>query len=134
LPTPITFCFCPTGITHSALQQGLLQDHLHHTIRPALEAQCTALCDALARHLPACTFHRPQGGYFVWLELPQQVDSRALLQLASSRYAVKFAPGAVCQGQPNCVRLSFSFYEPQDLAVGVERLAAALQAYLSDNP
>jgi hypothetical protein len=73
------FLPCPAGIAHSALQQGLLQGHLTGTIRPALERQCAALCDALARHLQpqGCAFHRPQGGYFVWLQLPQQVGTNA---------------------------------------------------------
>jgi DNA-binding transcriptional MocR family regulator len=65
-----------SGIAHSLLQLGSLQEHLHGTIRPSLEHNCAALCDALEQHLPpGCSFQRPQGGYFVWVKLPQQVRS-----------------------------------------------------------
>jgi DNA-binding transcriptional MocR family regulator len=92
-------------------------------------AACATLCLKFLPH-PS---HRCCVLLLVLLLGTPQVDSRALLQLASTQYGVKFAPGPVCQGPPNCVRLSFSFYEPQDLAMGAERLAAALQAYLSQN-
>lgn len=63
-----------SGIAHSCLELGLLQQHMHGTVRPTLQRNCAALCDALRQHLPeGCSFRRPQGGYFVWLQLPDEV-------------------------------------------------------------
>lgn len=59
-----------SGIAHSLLELGLLQQHMHGTIRPTLQRNCAALCDALRQELPpGCKFSQPDGGYFVWLEI-----------------------------------------------------------------
>lgn len=42
-------------------------------VKPALGTQCAALTSALRQHLPQCAFLEPQGGYFVWLQLPDKV-------------------------------------------------------------
>ncbi|KAG2494585.1 hypothetical protein HYH03_007351 [Edaphochlamys debaryana] len=74
---------------------------------------------------------QPRGGYFVWLELPRQVDARRLLALAESRHGVRFTPGPACGGGgAHCARLSFSFYTPEELEEGARRLGAALREYL----
>lgn len=63
-----------SGIAHSCLELGLLQQHMHGTVRPALQRNCAALSEALRQHLPAsCHFLQPEGGYFVWLQLPDEV-------------------------------------------------------------
>lgn len=55
-----------------------------------------------------------------------QVCSQELLKLAESRYKVRFVPGKACDGMPQMARLSFAFYQPDELQEGVKRLAAAL--------
>ncbi len=52
------------------------QEHLDGTVRPSLAAQCSALTEALRQDMPDCTFLQPQGGYFVWLKLPDKVRAR----------------------------------------------------------
>jgi DNA-binding transcriptional MocR family regulator len=64
-----------SGIAHSCLELGLLQQHMHGTVRPTLQRNCAALCEALRQELPAgCSFTQPLGGYFVWLILPDEVS------------------------------------------------------------
>ena len=63
------------------------------------------------------------------MALSVQVDSKELLSLAGDKHKVKFVPGPACHGPANCIRLSFSFYDPEDLREGVQRLAAALKEY-----
>lgn len=121
------------GIMLSAMQLGLLHEHLHGHVRPLLADNCAALCDALRTALPHCRFLAPQGGYFVWLELPPGVDAARLLERAGPQHGVKFVPGPVCQGAPHCVRLAFSFYPADELREGVARLAAALEDYKKDS-
>jgi DNA-binding transcriptional MocR family regulator len=62
-----------SGIAHSCLELGLLQQHLHKVIRPSLAEGCAAVCDALRTEMPGCSFQQPLGGYFVWVQLPQEV-------------------------------------------------------------
>ena len=69
---------------------------------------------------------RPEGGYFLWLEL-EGVDAGELLRRAEEN-GVTFVPGTDFGGEPNTLRLAFSFVSPDEIAEGVSRLAAALPA------
>jgi DNA-binding transcriptional MocR family regulator len=64
------------------LQHGGYDRHLRK-LRYALEEQQSAMLAAIARYFPAQTrVSQPAGGYFLWLELPEQMDSLKLFQMA----------------------------------------------------
>lgn len=72
----------------------------------------------------------PTGGYFFWLQLPETCDGETLLQHAAA-HKVSFRPGvrfSGCGGLRNYIRLSFAFYEEDQLREGVRRLRAAIQS------
>src|SRR3954468_8211198 len=88
------------------------------------------MLDALAAAMPdGCTWTRPSGGCFVWLTLPDGLDSRALLPRAVQN-RVAFVPGtgfyADGQGVEN-LRVSFCYPEPDRIREGVRRLAAVCE-------
>lgn len=66
---------------------------------------------------------------FVWVEGPRGMNGRALLQRAVKREKVAFVPGqaffADGSGQ-ECMRLSFSLANPDEIEEGVLRLARAI--------
>ncbi|WP_199522464.1 aminotransferase-like domain-containing protein [Geodermatophilus marinus] len=88
-----------------------------------------AMVEALPAALPAgSTWTEPDGGMFVWVRLPGDVDTAELLP-AALRHDVAFVPGAAFfAGRPDraTLRLSFTAYGPARLAEGMARLAAAL--------
>jgi 2-aminoadipate transaminase len=84
------------------------------------------MLEALERELPDARWSRPQGGYFIWLELPGDGDAAKLLQRAASA-GVTFVPGADFGGSPNTARLAFSFVSPEEIREGVRRLAALVR-------
>ena len=76
------------------LKQGGYENHLRH-LRQALARQEAELVQAVERHFPAGTrLARPQGGYFLWLELPRQVDTLLLHQQALGK-GISTAPGPI---------------------------------------
>jgi 2-aminoadipate transaminase len=87
-----------------------------------------AMLAALARHLPAgCRWTRPDGGLFLWLELPEGRDALELFHLAREQQ-VLFVPGeSFWVGAPrrHTLRLNFSHAAPERIEEGVRRLAAA---------
>lgn len=89
-----------------------------------------AMLDALATTVPVgSTWSRPDGGMFVWVRLPGDVDTAALLPRALDRN-VAFVPGAAFYAErPDraTLRLSFTTYGPTDIAKGMGRLAHALR-------
>ncbi|MDB6001964.1 MAG: transcriptional regulator, GntR family [Rhizobacter sp.] len=90
------------------LQTGGFDRHLRR-LRLALKVQQEALILAVSRHFPAGTqLTRPQGGYFVWVELPATVDAMALHREALAA-GISIAPGPMFSGDAafrHCIRLN----------------------------
>ncbi|MGW7050522.1 aminotransferase-like domain-containing protein [Streptomyces sp. NPDC054887] len=90
-----------------------------------------AMLRALAAHMPpGVSWTIPDGGFFVWLTLPDGVDSRELLRRALAA-GVAFVPGTgfYADGRgAHQARLSFSYPSPADVAEGVRRLAHVIGA------
>jgi len=95
-------------------------------VRDLLRARRDAMLEALEAELAAsnATWSRPQGGYFVWLDLPG-VDAAELLG-RSADVGVTFVPGTDFGGAPSTARLAYSFVSPDEIRDGVPRLAALL--------
>ena len=87
------------------------------------------LAAALQRELPEARFHAPQGGYFLWVELPEGADVAALFDAAEER-GVVFVKGTdfVLEGGENTLRLAYSGVTPAEIEEGVSRLAEAYRA------
>jgi DNA-binding transcriptional MocR family regulator len=112
---------------HEFLRRGLLESSLER-VRDLLRDRRDAMLEALERGLAGrATWSEPNGGYFVWLELPDDVDGAALLRRARDA-GVTFVPGTDFGGEPNTVRLAFSFVTPAEIAEGVARLTKLVTA------
>jgi 2-aminoadipate transaminase len=113
------------SIVYEFCQSGAL-DRSIETVKQALRERATTLCDALRRHLPDARFVDPEGGYFLWLELPRGTDVNALFDAAGAR-DVQFVKGSdfVLEGAYSSLRLAYSGVIPAEIEEGVERLAEA---------
>ena len=113
--------------------EPLMDDLLLRNVCPTLSRKSRALCASIDRHLAprGVTYARPEGGYFVFLRLPEGVDATELLETARSEFQVGYTPGERCLGPKNTARLSFAFYSEEEMELGVTRLAAALDNYLA---
>jgi 2-aminoadipate transaminase len=111
------------------LRRGNFEPNLER-VSILLGARRDAMLEALQRELPDARWSRPQGGYFVWLELPEGADAGALLERATAA-GVTFVPGADFGGAPNTARLAFSFVSPDEIREGVRRLAALVREPLA---
>jgi 2-aminoadipate transaminase len=111
------------------LRRGNFEPNLER-VSTLLRTRRDAMLEALERELPDARWSRPQGGYFVWLELPEGADAGALLERATAA-GVTFVPGADFGGAPNTARLAFSFVSPDEIREGVRRLAALVREPLA---
>jgi 2-aminoadipate transaminase len=106
-------------------------------LRAEYGARRDALLAGLGAALPPGSAHNhPDGGMFVWARLPDGWDAAALLQRALDR-DVAYVPGApFFSGPPDraTLRLSFTAHRPDEIALGLERLADALAAYPTAPP
>ncbi len=98
------------------LKQGGYEHHLRQ-LRHTLQAQQNDLLLALGEQFPPGTrITRPQGGYFLWVELPEHVDTLNLHRQAAS-LGISISPGpmfSATRGYKNCMRLNYGHpWSPQ---------------------
>ena len=99
-------------------------------VSAALRVRCDTMRAALERELPAgARWSDPDGGYFLWLDLPPGVDSGELLDRATEA-DVTFIKGAdfhLDGTGSSSARLAFSFATPDEIDEGVTRLGALVR-------
>jgi len=109
---------------------GYLEPHVAGLVA-RYRARRDAMLDALAATMPpGVTWTRPQGGFFVWLTLPEPLMARDVLAAARER-GITFPPGepffAEGGGERN-IRLPFSYVSPADIFRGMDILGQAIRA------
>ncbi|CAA9481171.1 MAG: Valine--pyruvate aminotransferase [uncultured Solirubrobacteraceae bacterium] len=114
--------FCRSGRLDASVQ----------TVRAALRERRDALVGALRRDLPQARFESPEGGYFMWVELPEEIDVAALEPAAGER-GVVFVKGTdfLLEGGANAMRLAYSGVTPGEIDEGIRRLADAVASLSS---
>jgi DNA-binding transcriptional MocR family regulator len=105
------------------VSRGLFEPNLER-VRELIGMRRDAMLAALDRELPEIRITRPEGGYFLWAELGG-VDATELLARAEAA-GVTFVKGTDFDGEPDTLRLAYSFVSVDEIAEGVSRLAAAL--------
>jgi DNA-binding transcriptional MocR family regulator len=104
-------------------------------LRDHYRERASAMQTALARHMPmGVTWSKPQGGMFVWLQLPEGLDGAQLLEAALAEERVAFVPGApffAVGAEPNTLRLSYSLPSPAEIDEGVRRLGRLIEGRLA---
>jgi 2-aminoadipate transaminase len=115
----IVYEFCASG----ALERSV------ETVRTALAERAETLANALRREIPQADFEEPQGGYFMWVTLPEGTNVHALHRAGAER-GVAFVKGTdfVLEGGENTLRLAYSGVTPAQIEEGVTRLAAAYRS------
>jgi DNA-binding transcriptional MocR family regulator len=120
--TYITPSLLSQAIVFEFMSRGSFEPHLVR-LRAAVRLRRDATVAALGKYMPEATWRSPQGGYFVWVELPGGPDGRAVLARAEG---VTAKDGTAFSAMSRFVRLSYCFAAPDEIDAGVARLAAAL--------
>jgi DNA-binding transcriptional MocR family regulator len=99
------------------------------TVKVALAERSKALCDALRREIPEASFVEPEGGYFLWVEMPEGFDADALFRAAAERgVAIVKGTDFLLEGGENAFRLAYSGVTVPQIDEGVARLAEAVRS------
>jgi len=115
------------AIVNEFCRSGAIDDSIE-TVKAALRERAQTLCEALARELPDAQFVPPEGGYFLWVELPEGTDVAALFAAAAQR-DVHFVKGSdfMIEGGDSSLRLAYSGVTPEEIEEGMGRLAEAYE-------
>jgi DNA-binding transcriptional MocR family regulator len=116
------------SIVNEFCRSGLI-DRSIETVKAALGERAARLCEGLRRELPEARFVEPQGGYFLWMELPDGTDGEALFRAAAER-GVQIVKGTdfLLEGGENACRLAYSGVTVEQIDEGVRRLADAYRS------
>jgi 2-aminoadipate transaminase len=108
--------FCRSGAIDRSIE----------TVKAALRERRDATADALRRHLPDARFTPPEGGYFLWVDLPEGSDVAALAA-ASEERGVVFVKGTdfLIEGGDSSLRIAYSAVPPDQIEEGIARVAEA---------
>lgn len=122
------------SILYHYLKENDVDRHID-TIRKAYGNLCQAMINSIERHFPtgvACT--RPEGGMFLWAELPEGTTSLELFDLAVKENVI-FVPGDpfyVKQTGTRTLRLNFSCVDEATIENGIEKLGTAIRKLTSN--
>jgi len=91
------------------------------------------MLSAMDRHFPTSVrWTTPEGGLFLWVELPEHISTEELFQEAIAE-RVAFVPGTsffACESKLNFMRLNFSNQKPEMIEEGIKRIAIVLKRRL----
>ncbi len=104
-------------------------------VNEALGERRDALVAALREQIPEARFVVPGGGYFLWLDLDDDVDTPRLLEAAKQEgVAFVAGPDFMLEGGRSSLRLSFASVPASDVGEGVARVARALESVRAASP
>ncbi len=120
----------------SSFSQMLISEYLSvadwrkqvDTFRGVYRERRDAALAAMAEYLPNLETTKPDGGFYLWVTLPEGVDSKAMLPLAVKEL-VAYTPGTAFFGDGtghHNLRICYSFPTPENLNVGIKRLATVI--------
>jgi 2-aminoadipate transaminase len=97
------------------------------TVSRALGERAQVLAESIRELIPGATFTEPDGGYFLWVDLPEDVDVNRLFPLAMKKgVAVVKGSDFLLDGGQHSVRLAYSATTVEQIREGVRRLADAI--------
>ncbi|WP_437583538.1 PLP-dependent aminotransferase family protein [Paramicrobacterium sp. CJ85] len=126
---------CPSSFSQLVISEYLTQADWKgqiDTFRGVYKERKEAMISSLKEYLPGCTWTNPTGGFYVWLTLPEELDSKAMLPRAVKEL-VAYTPGTAFYGDGGGrqnMRISFCYPTPEQIRVGIRRLANVVNGEL----
>ena len=119
---------CPftQRIVVSLMQSNRLHEHIDNVTRE-MRRHRDAMIEALNEEIPEIKVRSPEGGYFLWAQLPEDISADALAARAL-RHRVEVSAGRVCfpgADPGHYLRFAYSFVSPEKIKEGVRRLGLA---------
>lgn len=116
------------SIVWELCRSGALEENIGK-VNAALRARRDALVESLRERIPEAEFVVPEGGYFLWLDLEDDVDTPSLLKAAKDEGVTFVAgPDFMLEGGSRSLRLSFAPVTVEEIPEGVGRIARALES------
>lgn len=126
---------CPSNASQLAIRSYLEHADWKGQIKKFQEQyreRRDAMISALEEHLPDASWNVPDGGFYVWVKLPEGLNAKSMLPRAVTA-RVAFVPGTAFYSDGSgagYMRLSYCYPTPENIREGVRRLATVVDAEL----
>jgi len=120
------------SIVHNLLDDNSLKTHID-VLRTHLRQRAEVLCKVLDNSDLLIDYRKPDGGYFVWVNLPIDLTQISNLNYLFNKHKVKFHIGNKFSGNgdmKNYVRLCYAYYNSNDIQIGTQRFLDLLKEIL----
>lgn len=96
--------------------------------RGMYKERCDAMDAALHEYLPYCSWNKPKGGFYIWLKIPEGLNSKEMMPRAiTAKVAYVAGTGFYLDGSgTHHMRLSFCYPTPDQITLGIQRLAGVM--------
>ena len=127
---------CPSAFSQMMISEYLSNNDWKAQIevfRGEYKQRRDAAQAAMKEFLPDLTTTNPGGGFYLWVDLPKGINSKTMLPRAVENL-VAYTPGTAFYGNgtgQEYLRISYSYPTPENIRVGVERLARTINEELS---
>nr|XP_018667032.1 uncharacterized protein YER152C [Ciona intestinalis] len=130
-------CFYISHVVSEALKLGVIDNHVEN-LRLAHKDRMQAVISIVERKLSkyGVTITHPNGGYFLWVKLPQKIKSAQVLEVSKKTENVTFIKGELASVKgdfDNYIRLSIAYYELEEIKKGAEGLCRAIEAVIQNH-
>jgi DNA-binding transcriptional MocR family regulator len=122
---------CPSSFSQMMISEYLANSDWQgqiDTFRGVYRERKDAALSAMQEFLPKLHTTKPDGGFYLWVTLPDGVDSKAMLPLAVKEL-VAYTPGTAFYGDgtgQNKLRVCYSYPTPERIHLGIQRLATVI--------
>lgn len=108
-------------------RRGYLEGNLTR-IRKMYKRKRDIMLTAMEEHFPdGVTWTKPEGGLFLWVTLPEYIDTREMLKDAIDNN-VLYVIGTAFEGGSNTMRLNFSYPSDEEIVEGIKRLGEVIES------
>ncbi|MEM1198964.1 MAG: PLP-dependent aminotransferase family protein [Pseudomonadota bacterium] len=115
------------------MRSNKMQNHIDE-LTAEMRLHRDAMIEAFSEHLPDAKIRTPNGGYFLWAEMPDGVDAERVTELGVE-HGVEVSTGRLCfaeDGPNNFLRMAYSFVSADKIREGISQLGAAYRQYQAE--
>jgi 2-aminoadipate transaminase len=120
-------------IAAELLKRGVIERNIPR-IKEIYRTKRDLMLQALGEYMPdSVSWTKPSAGMFIWLTVPENIDTGEMLNVAIRKYGVAYVPGKSFypnEERRNDMRLNFTYPTPQQIFEGIRRLSLAIREYI----
>jgi len=129
-------CTNPFGqyVAYKYLAEGIMDEHIEN-IKEIYNKKRLTMLDAMEEHFPEeVKWNRPEGGMFIWAELPTHINTREMFEKAVEEKVAYVVGDAffVDDGGYNTMRLNYTHSSEEEIKKGIKELGKVIEKEIEE--